>query len=202
MAFVQINKSRVVIASGQEPLVTMGTYLADGKAHKGRSISFRLTYPLFVQLGWEIKDRKIGIGINEGVGEDAGFLQLIHDEAHGYRGSQGSATRSREYQGVTISVTYERFKHYVLNECPVSAHLVNHMVDNNTLIVECPDWLRFNPQSVPEQQQQQPKLEDRLPLSRRVNQETNAEDKTPASYLNREERRRQERDVVRRQRHK
>ena len=198
MAFVQLNKSRVVTASVQEPFVTMGTYLADGKAHKGRSISFRFTHPLILQLGWELKDRKIGVGVNEGIGEDAGFLQLVNDEIHGYRGSQGSATRVREYQGVSISVTIERFKHYVLNECPVSAHIVNHMIDNNTLIVECPDWFRFNPQSVPEQ----PKQEERRPLSSRVKQETNAEDKSPPLSLNREERRRIGREVTRGLRHK
>ena len=38
----------------------------------------------------------------------------------------------------------------MLNECPVSSAFVTHVVDNGVLLIECPDWLRFNPLSVPQ----------------------------------------------------
>lgn len=144
MAFVKIDKAMRASAIDDMPVVTMGAYLADGKAHKGKSITFRITRALISQLGWEIVGDKLRIGVFEGTDKDVGFLQLMPDQ-HGYVASCEAETK----QGASISVTYDRFKHYVLNESPVPSHNVNHIVNGNALVVECPDWLRFNPQSVP-----------------------------------------------------
>jgi hypothetical protein len=124
----------------------MGTYLADGKIHKGKSVAFRISRTLVNELGWkEDEDGRIRIGIFEGTDKDVGFLQLALDP-RGYAG--GSKGKEGHEQGISISVSVDRFKHYVLNECPMPAAQVTHIVDGDTLVVECPDWLRFNPQSV------------------------------------------------------
>jgi hypothetical protein len=196
MPFVKIEKARIGLGSlNIEPIITMGAYLADGKKHKLRSIAFRITYPLIVQLGWTIKDHKLSIGINEGTGTDKGFLQLVEDEL-GYRGAQGHrSNKSDSFMGISVSITIERFQHYVLNECPVSAKPANHIVDGNALIVECPDWLRFNPLSVPEEV----KEESRRPLQRRnaIDQEEDAK-----LHLNRQDRRKIAHEITRGLRHK
>lgn len=173
MAFVKVDKSHRGMMHNLEPAVTMGSYLADGKVHKSKSIAFRISRPLVDQLGWPLKEGKIGISVHEGTDTDKGFLQLVHDDVAGYRGSQGTG-RDNDNQGISINVTADRFKHYVLNECPVSSNLVTHMVDNGALIVECPDWLRYNPQSVPEPEPAPPKVtptlnrEQRRALATRV----------------------------------
>lgn len=185
MAFVKVTKSRIGAGIHQsQPMISMGAYLADGKVHKSRSVAFRITYALIEQLGWPLAEGKIGVSVLEGTGVDQGYVQLVHDDAFGYRGSQGSTDRDREHQGVSISLTAERFKHYVLNECPVVAGVVNHIVDGNVLIVECPDWLRYNPSSVP-QEEKVPVQETKRPLPR-----VNSVDQDEVEVrLNRQERR-------------
>lgn len=145
MPFVKIDKSRR--ASTGETVVSMGTYLADGKKHMTKSVAFRISAALLKQLGWVISEGKIALGVHEGTGVDKGFLQLVLDP-QGYRGSQGKETE--EGAGIGISITSDRFKHYVLNECPVSAVIVAHTIDGDALVVECPDWLRYNPLSEPQ----------------------------------------------------
>lgn len=192
MPFVRIEKSRHGgLSSYTQPVVVMGAYLADGKAHKGRSVTFRMTRPLIDQLGWILNEEgRIGVSVHEGTGTDQGYVQLVQDEQHGYRGSQGGGNSDdKANQGISISVTIERFRHYVLNECPVSSHQVNFIVDGNALIVECPDWLRYNPQSVPEPQ---PVVveEPKRPLLRKSNSKAEEVDIADLSlHLNRRERR-------------
>ncbi len=186
MPFVKVHKARMGTPTGNEPVVTMGAYLADGTVHKGRSVAFRMTYPLVLQLGWPLKDGKIGLGVLEGTGSDQGYLQIVVDEQNGYRASQGSKDREgHTYYGLAISLTTERFKHYILNECPVTSSAVNHIVDGDTLIIECPDWFRFNPQSVSEPELKLPKVEElKRPLPR-----ANSVDRDDELHLNRRERR-------------
>jgi hypothetical protein len=149
MAFTRVEKLRTGGNMPTEPQVTMGAYLADGKAHKSKQISFRISRPLLAQLGWEPENNKLHIAINEGSGEDAGFLQLVPDPK-GRRITVEPDTN----QGAACNATVDAFKHYVLNECPVSTMVVTHIVDGNALIIECPDWLRFNPLSVPQPEPQ------------------------------------------------
>lgn len=152
MAFIKIDKSRSTIDSGT-PLVSMGAYLADGKVHQSKSIAFRVTRKLIDDLGWKIVDNKLRIAVHEGTDTDKGFLQLVPDEK-GYSGSSGSKDEEGQ-QGISISVSVVRFKHYVLNECPVASHVVNHIVDNGSLIIECPDWFRYNLLSEPQPEPKQ-----------------------------------------------
>ena len=147
MAFVKLDKSSRTVNGIQNATVAMGAYLADGKAHKSKSVSFRLSYAMIKQLGWGTPDGRVSIAILEGTDEDRGFLQLVEDP-DGYRGATNSS--DGRTQGTSITVRVERFRHYVLNECPVTSAYVTHVVDGNVLIIECPDWLRFNPLSVPQ----------------------------------------------------
>ena len=152
MAFVKLDKSNRGPVFTLEERVTMAAHLGDGGPHKSKSISFRISYPLRMRLGWEPVDRRIAIGVYEGTGTDRGFFQLIA-EPDGYVATINSSknkTNRQATHGVSLQVTTLRMKHYVLNECPVTAHVVSHVVDGSTLIVEAPDWLRFNPLSVSE----------------------------------------------------
>ena len=125
----------------------MGTYLADGKAHKTKSVNLRFTAALIKQLGWELRDNAMCIVINEGVGADKGLLQIACDWDHPQK---RKSTKGEGKQGFAISLGMESFKHYVLNECPMPTRQVSHVIDEGTIIIECPDWLRYNPQSVAE----------------------------------------------------
>lgn len=148
MAFVKIDKSHRSGIGENNASVSMSAYLADGKMHKSKSVSFRISYALFLQLGWEAVDRRLRIGVFEGTDKDAGLLQLMPDP-RGYASSISLNSLGEESrQGVAISVTIERFRHYVLNDCPVSSTLVEHVIDDGALVIQCPDWLRFNPQSI------------------------------------------------------
>lgn len=145
MAFVKVEKRHTGGYNNTVAMVTMGAYLADGKVHKSRSINFRLTHLLVQQLGWEVVDRKLNVAIHEGIDADKGFLQIVLDP-NGRRISQ-----TVEGQGFSLSAIVESFKHYVLNECPMPSAPVSHVIDNGALIIECPDWLRYNPESVPQE---------------------------------------------------
>ena len=145
MAFVKVEKLRTGGRGTLAPTVTMGAYLADGDRHKSKHVIFRLSRSLLTQLGWEFTDRTINFTVNEGTDDDKGYLQIVPSE-YGRRSTVGTG----EHAGLSISVAIEGFKHYVLNECPVSAAPVVYLIDDKALIIECPDWLRFNPQSVPE----------------------------------------------------
>lgn len=149
MAFVKVEKLHRGGYNGTVAIVTMGAYLADGKAHKSRSVNFRMTQPLIQQLGWVPVERKLIVAINEGIDVDKGFLQITLDP-NGRRISQ-----TLEGQGFSLSATIESFHHYVLNECPVPSATVSHVIDNGALIIECPDWLRYNPASVPQPEPKQ-----------------------------------------------
>jgi hypothetical protein len=159
MAFTRVEKLRTGLAGTTTPQVTMGAYLADGKKHKSKQISFRISRTLISQLGWEAEDGKLYIAINEGSGSDKGFLQLVPDK-EGRRVSIEADTN----QGIALNTVIESYKHYVLNDCPVPTHVVNHVVDGNALIIECPDWLRYNPLSEPQPEPKpEPKIVDMHP---------------------------------------
>jgi hypothetical protein len=145
MAFVRVEKMRVGGNMPTDPQVTMGAYLADGKKHRSKQVGFRISRPLINQLGWKPENDKLHIAINEGSGDDAGFLQLVPDPK-----GRRTTIEPDTNQGIAINATADAFRHYVLNECPVSTTVVTHIVDGNALIIECPDWLRFNPLSVPQ----------------------------------------------------
>jgi hypothetical protein len=145
MAFTRVEKLRTGGHGAIMPQVTMGAYLADGKKHKSKQINFRVTRALINELGWEPDNDKLYIAINEGSGSDKGFLQLVPDKM-----GRRTTVEADTNQGMAINATLDSFKHYVLNECPMPTEVVNHIVDGNALIIECPDWFRFNPLSEPQ----------------------------------------------------
>ena len=150
MAFVRVDKSRQGGTHLAVPMVTMGTYLADGKKHKTKHIAFRISRPLLEQLGWAFDGVSVNVTVNEGTDKDSGYLQLVPATADLHTRRLTLSHGGKGNQGVSVSITADNFRHYVLNECPVSADITPHIVDGDTLIIECPDWLRYNPQSVPE----------------------------------------------------
>ena len=148
MAFVRVEKLRRGIGSMLLPIITLGAYLADGKVHKTKSIGMRFSDPLIQQLGWKLDERSMYININEGIDDDQGYLQIVQttEDIHARR-----ITRSEKggHHGIALNMGADALKHYVLNECPVPAAPATHMIDGNALLIECPDWLRYNPESVP-----------------------------------------------------
>jgi len=119
-----------------------------------RSIYFALTRPLIEQVGWHIaadEEREtIRVAVNEGSGEDAGFLLLSEDLEKGYAFGTNAGRKGQSMSG-GVSVT--RFRHYVLNDTTqdIEPEAVEFTVDEeeHTILVQCPDWLRYNPLSVP-----------------------------------------------------
>ncbi len=145
MAFVTVEKIRSgAIGAAGVPCVTMGAYLADGKAHKSKSVNLRITRSLVDIIGWPVDGRTLFLAVREGTDADKGFLQIMPDP-QGRR-----TTQPTDGQGFSLSLAIASLKHYVLNECPVSSSVVQHMIDGDALIIECPDWLRYNPLSVPQ----------------------------------------------------
>ena len=175
MPFVEVIKSRNRWALSAEPQLTMAAYLADGKNFKGKSVGFRLTRSLVDALGWELTEKSISIKVNEGIGDDAGFLQLLRGEP-GFLASTSYANKSGT-QGISFSSIDKNFKHYVLNECPVPAVIVQFDIIKDTLLVACPDWLRYDPTTV---------TEDQLPPKKETVVEIKRE---PERMLNRQDRR-------------
>jgi len=155
MAFVTVEKLRSgAIGAAGIPCVTMGAYLADGKAHKSRSVNFRITRLLVDLIGWPLDERTLFLVVREGTDADKGFLQIMPDP-QGRR-----TTQPTDGQGFSLSLAVESFHHYVLNECPVSSGVVQHMIDGDALIIECPDWFRYNPLSVPQPEKPKPVAEE------------------------------------------
>jgi hypothetical protein len=146
MAFVRvaaIHRPRSVV----DEVVTMGLYLADGKKVQRKSIAFRFSRALLDKLGWAV-DKSTVVGVFEGIGEDIGFWQIAPDTS-GYVVATKGRDSKKPNQGAAFMLNTINLQHYVLNEPgPVSAKVVQHIVEGNILIIECPDWLRFNPQSI------------------------------------------------------
>lgn len=197
MAFVKVEKIRPSFNGATIPIVTMGAYLADGKHHVSKSIMIRLTNSLIDQLGWVFdKEGAVYVTVHEGNGTDAGFLQItvgVRDIA------ARKVTRNKDpskSQGISVAITVSSLKHYVLNECPVSATEQVHTVDGAALIIQCPDWLRYNPQSYKEPEVKKPTVPARPPTMPELIDEL-LDDPPPSPLtLNREQRRRLARKVV------
>jgi len=162
MAFVKISKSAVGARNLSVAELRMGSHLHTGQETGiPRGIYISMTPALVRQVGWAVEEvasqrtNKTGetyvraicrITIHEGIGEDRGFLMLVEDE-NGY--SLGT-TRSVN-TSYNTNIAAQALSHYVLNEVPVPPALVQFTVDEKekTILVECPDWLRYNPLSVP-----------------------------------------------------
>jgi hypothetical protein len=133
--------------------VTMGVYLADGKAVDRKSMVIRFAKTVLEQLGW-ITDPPTTVAVFEGTDTDVGFLQIAIDP----QGYFVTGTKSKTGQSRSITVPLERLNHYVLNDpAPIPSSPVQFVIEGDTVLVECPDWLRFNPLSV------EPKVTEIMP---------------------------------------
>lgn len=135
--------------------IRIGSHLASDKISKGIYIS--VGADVVKQAGWPVKPmsetrQATTVAVLEGTGEDSGFLMLAYDEAQGYTlGSERTGARSF-YTNVTAS----KLKHYVLNEVPCPVGPVDFSIDEkaHTVLIQCPDWLRYNPESYQEPEQE------------------------------------------------
>jgi hypothetical protein len=145
MAFVKIDTHRHFSKAYAEP-VAMGIYSSNGKDIKSRSVVFRIALDLCDQL-WPTPDGEfLRLAVYEGTGKDAGFLQ-VHQDPLGYKVRHNKTHRT--LSAYTISVVAVKFLYYTLNDTEAQLAPVQHVVDGNTLIVQCPDWLRVNPLTQP-----------------------------------------------------
>jgi hypothetical protein len=133
MAFDLVVKGHTGGARRAYTQVTMRASLHDGKI--GKHIGFRFPRSILAELGWKTGDR---ISVNEGVGNDAGFLMFKLDPK-GY----GIYTPNDETGSGSIHVMCTRFQSYALNECPAPSTIVEHTTDDGALIIQTPDWLRY-----------------------------------------------------------
>lgn len=160
MAFVKVTKATGLgraTRTGQ-PIVRMGAHLHDGKTP--RSIYLSITPEAIDQVGWTVdnvvsqrktKDGRVydraacRIALNEGVGEDAGFLMLSEDTERGYTIGTTRGIRT----AFTVNIGIAGVKHYTFNELPMDPKEVEFTIDpkDKTILIECPDWLRYNPES-------------------------------------------------------
>lgn len=165
MAFVKIEKGLRRIR-GNIPEVRLGAY----RGKQGRVVYIAISEAACEMAGWTIhqtegkKRRTVNVMINEGVGDDAGFWLFTEDEEFGY--SLGADHVSAG--ALCSSVLVTRFQHYLLNDSEgnISTEEVASTVDEkeHTILVQCPDWLRYNPQSY--QEPEKPKVEERRPAPR------------------------------------
>ncbi len=158
MAFTQINKSSLGSHAVKNE-IRMGSR-RQSQSVPQRSIYFALTRDVIAQVGWTVTvddddggDREwIQVAVNEGSEEDAGFLLLTEDKAKGYIFGTNKGQTGFSLAG---SVSCSRFKHYVLNDTSIDIEpgAVEFTVDEkaHAILIQCPDWLRYNPLSVPQQ---------------------------------------------------
>lgn len=206
MPFVTINKSRsgASIPSRSNPEVRMGSHLQTDKVARGIYIS--IASVIIEELGWEVTERGlrrvVSVLVHEGVGSDAGFWLLSNGELNEARAYVLGGERGKAHtfaSGISVS----RLAHYVLNDTSVPVAPVEFTVDAEakTILVECPDWLRYNPQSYT------PPEEERRSLPRATADARKEQARPPARsadpeddviHLNRGDRRRLASEITRR----
>lgn len=147
MAFVKIDKhSRGGSHATNE--IRMGSHLKDNNAPRGVYIS--ITRDVFTTLKWPIEEvdtrTRIAIDIAEGTEGDAGFLSLSvssSSKATLFGTTKGAGT------ALVAIVAAARLKHYVLNDLTAPVEPVEFTIEeDNTILIQCPDWLRYNPESI------------------------------------------------------
>lgn len=153
MTFVRVERSRKIIREFGA-IVTLGLYLADGVKFKGRSVVFTLSRSVIATLGWEVVDNRIRVAVYEGVGKDEGFLQVQPFE-EGYLASAGN--KGNDDTPLRFSIVANRLQHYTLNDSQANSRAVQYAVDGNSLLIECPEWLKFNPLTAPPEPEPEPK---------------------------------------------
>lgn len=157
MAFVKLPKGFKRVKT-DELDVRMGSH----RTKVGRTLYLAISEGTVETLGWQVNRSESGkhrrvvrIAINEGVGEDAGFLQITEDIDIGY--TLGADHKNAGSYATNLVAT--RLQHYLLNDDDVHVEKVEFSLDEKekAILIQCPDWLRYNPQSY--QEPERPKLE-------------------------------------------
>jgi hypothetical protein len=145
MAFVKLYKGLQGSTYTDVVEVRMGAHRTKG----GRTIYVSFTQTAAKQAGWTVENRDkrttVSVRVDEGTEEDAGFL-LLSEDPEGYV----FGTPHSKGHAFSTNLLYSRFKHYVLNDDAVPVEPVEFTIDekDHTILIQCPEWLRYNPQSV------------------------------------------------------
>lgn len=131
------------------PEIRMSASLAVGTG-KPKQVNISLNVQALAELGIvvESKDIRVYMSVDEGWGDDAGFWILtpsLESAPNTYSFASNAKAKVGFLQG---SVAFPRIKHYVLNECPTPHEPVEYSAQDGGFLIQCPDWLRYNPQSV------------------------------------------------------
>jgi hypothetical protein len=144
----------------------MSARLAEG--NQSRSIGIYPTRQLLEDVGFDLSEGKntiFNLDVLEGIGDDVGFWMLVPDP----KGYAITLSKPKAHT-CSCSISISKLKHYVLNECPVPPTEVEYSIDakEHSILVQLPDWLRFNPLSVSEEVVKQAKETpyERLQLNR------------------------------------
>jgi len=157
MAFVKLEKGLKKTKDGVID-IRMGTH----RTKSGRSIYFSISEATAITLGWQIiqtetKRRVVRLAFNEGVGEDKGLIQISEDLEDGYH----VGADHKNAGSYAINVMANRLRHYLINavaDDSVSVAPVEFVLDetNKAVLVQVPDWLRYNPLSDPDYKEEAP----------------------------------------------
>jgi len=154
MAFVRIEKSNVGQWANRGPEIRLGLNMQSDKV--ARSVYIAMTPATVAEVGWAVKQTDSGrtyvrIEVHEGTYEDQGFLMIVQSEMGYVLGTnKGNITTGHEGSSLTCHISMSKFKHYVPNELiDVPPVPVEYTVSDGGLLVQCPEWLRYNPLSLP-----------------------------------------------------
>ena len=152
MVFTSVNKSSQG-SHAHKTEIRMGSRIQSEKI-KTRSIYFSISQDIIEQLEWKIVDgstdrHTVDICVLEGSMSDAGFIMLANqgEKVYHFGSTKGKGS-------VTGTVALQTFKHYVLNDVTqdITPEAVEFIIvdKDRTILIQCPDWLRYNPLSAPE----------------------------------------------------
>ena len=155
MAFIKVQKSTIGTShkAGNREEIRMGSRFQSAK-QSSRSIYVAITRAVIERVGWTTHTDNgrisIGIAVHEGTHEDAGFWMLMEDP----RGYHASSSKTGIAQSFGFGVSMPRLQHYVLNDVSHETSPEPVQFDINepehTILICMPDWLRYNPTSVPD----------------------------------------------------
>lgn len=197
MPFTRILKSARTLHAPNAYEIRMASHLHQGK-DKPRGIYFSISEEVIRDLGWDTMPSVVSperktckIEIQEGVGKDAGFL-LFTAPMDKLSTPYLFGTAKGSSRAFITQVSITRIKHYVLNEVPALSTVVEFTIDEKerTILVQCPDWLRYNPLSYQEPEPE-PKQEQAVKLAHAVsdNMKEMLKDAAKRIPVNRQERR-------------
>lgn len=164
MAFVKVEKGLTGSFRRDSIELRMGSHL-QSKTGTSRGVYLSLSRSLIDAVGWKKTSPEDNVHrvmcmveVQEGVGSDAGFLLLTEaKEGAGY----ALGTTSKKARSFSMALTLSKLKHYILNDVPTPTEPVEFSIEDRSILIQCPDWLRYNPESYDEP----PKPEVKKPIS-------------------------------------